>query len=124
MQIPPPPPKISSAPQLFLDESLLPKQVAKAGSYSLPHFSRPKLFGGHLAGGVSVAKQGSCLVALHSLSYTVYPDVLLQWGEKQPACLVCLLLKGLQNFPGKKVTPGAPYMQRKAHEVVILVSST
>lgn len=39
--------------------------------------------------------------ALHTLSYTARPDVLLQRSEKQPACFVCLYLKGLQNFPGK-----------------------
>ena len=48
-----------------------------------------------------MANQGSCLAALHALSYMARPDVLLQWSEKQPACFVCLFLKELQILSGK-----------------------
>lgn len=47
-------------------------------------------------------KPGSCPATLQtSSSYTVHPDVRLQWSEKQLVCFICLLKRELQNFPRK-----------------------
>lgn len=113
MQISPLLSKITSAPQLFWLNLCSPKRLQRCGA-ALCLTSQDQSFLEDTWQWVCVVNQGFCLAALHSLSYTVYPDGLLQWGEKQPACLVCLLLKGLQNFPGKKVTSEASYRQRKA----------
>lgn len=69
--------------------------------------------------GCQCGKPGSCPTALHTPSYTVHPDVLLQWSEKQPICLICLFKKELQNFPRKSDIKSIIFVRHLTQEMVM-----